>query len=338
MRYIGSKNKILPFINNTITKTYGSISNAVVADLFSGTACVAELFKSLGARVITNDYMEFSYAFQTAKIKLNNVPDCNFKYDDALRTLNELNGIDGFFFENYTAEGTESKTHRRNYFSASNARKIDAIRQKIGYWRTEGMINEDMFYLLVSDLVDAVTKVSNTSGTYGAFLKIDDARKHKALKLVPSLFQSNGKENQCYCSDIFEIIDQVKGDILYLDPPYNSRQYPPYYHILETVVKYDNPAIYGVTGRRPYAEHLSPLCVKDEALLSLLNIVDRAHFSHIYISYSTDGIVDYKELCDKLKSFGDVDCFYQPHRRYKSNSSGTEKKKLKEIIIYVKKR
>ena len=157
------------------------------------------------------------------------------------------------------------------------------------------------------------------------------------MNLLPFDFVDNKKENEAYCSDISEIIDELNGDILYLDPPYNSRQYPPYYHILETAVLYDSPSIYGITGRRPYQEQLSPFCMKDKALPALVDLVRRAQFSDIYISYSTDGIVDYQALCEELAQFVDVKCFFKPYRRYKSNSGGNGDKSVKEIIIYAKK-
>ena len=132
-----------------------------------------------------------------------------------------------------------------------------------------------MFYLLCADLVNVL---SFQNICYMGLLKIDDQRKHKPIELIPTTFIDNGQDNECFNKDIFEIIDEVSGNILYLDPPYNSRQYPPYYHILETVTDYDNPAIYGLTGRRPYRDKLSPFCMKDKALPALLNIVERARF------------------------------------------------------------
>lgn len=338
MRYIGSKNRVLGFISDVVEDTYGVCSDAVVADLFSGTACVAELFKGKGARIISNDYLHFSYALQIAKIKLNKVPQCRVDYDSALSTLNELAGVKGFFADEYTLEGTTGKNFSRNYFSFENACKIDAICIQLRRWLHDGAIDTDMFYLLSASLVDAITKVSNTSGTYGAFLKIDDARKYKPILLEPIPITSNGKNNDCYCEDIRDVIKKVEGDILYLDPPYNSRQYPPYYHILETAVLYDAPNIYGLTGRRPYEEQLSPFCMKDQALPSMVDLVRKAAFPHIYISYSTDGIIPYRDLVRDLGQHGNVQCFFRDYRRYKSNDGGEPKKQLKEIVIYVEKR
>lgn len=326
MRYIGSKTRVLDFIDDTITQTFGDYSNATVADLFSGTVCVAEMFKRKNATVITNDYMFFSYAFQIAKIKLNSLPKCKIDYHDAINELNQLPGIKGFFCKNYCYEST----NERNYFTKGNACKIDAICMTLRRWLAEKKINEDMFYLLTASLIDAITRVSNTTGTYGTFLKINDPRMFKSLMLEPIVITNNNKKNCCYCEDIMELISKIEGEILYLDPPYNGRQYPPYYHILETATLYDEPNIYGKTGRRPYAEKISPSCQKENAKKAMIKLVSEARFNHIYISYSTDGIIDYKELCNDLEEYGDVKCFFKPYKRYKSNSNGN----VEESVSY----
>ena len=338
MRYIGSKVRILDFIDKVISDTYGDVRNVILADLFAGTASVSEFFKKKGAQIISNDYMCFSYALQIAKIKLNSIPECRIGYEEAIEKLNTLEGENGFFLQEYTREQTVEKDYERNYFSVGNARKIDAICHQLAIWKENGDINDEMFYLLSASLVDAITKVSNTSGTYGAFLKIDDKRMYKKIELEKLTLYDNGLDNECYCEDILSLIKKIRGDILYLDPPYNSRQYPPYYHILETAVLYDDPPIYGLTGRRPYEDKISPFCIKEKALTALENVVNEAQFKHIYISYSTDGIIPYRLLCERLKSYGEVDCFFRDYRRYKSNDGGKSEKPLKEIIVYVKKR
>lgn len=345
MRYIGSKEKVLPFIEEVILNSVGEVEGAKFGDLFSGTTCVAQHFKKLGVKLITNDYMSFSYAFQIAYIKNNSIPQFsklksqnNYNdYKEILGYLNNLNGVEGFFYREYTKEGTKKGKYQRNYFSEENGKKIDAIRIAIGNWYNKGLITKDEFYILLASLVDGVTKVSNISGTYGAFLKFDEQRKNKCLMLEPIKEINSKYAHCCYCEDIFNLIECVNGDILYLDPPYNSRQYPPYYHILETVTLYDEPAIYGRTGRRPYQDKLSPFCIKREAGDAIKTVIDKAKFEHIFLSYSTDGLLSKKEIFELLSSIGYVKVFEEKYRRYKSNSNGDRKKTLKEIIFYVRK-
>ena len=125
MRYIGSKAKILSFINDTIAQTFGAIDGATVADLFAGTCSVAAMFKHENASIITNDYLWFSYALQTARVKLNAEPDSNISYADAINELNVLQGVNGFFFREYTTEGTAHSKYVRNYFDSANAKRIN---------------------------------------------------------------------------------------------------------------------------------------------------------------------------------------------------------------------
>jgi len=345
LRYIGSKDKVLEFIESSIVDTIGNLDGATIADLFCGTTTVAQHFKRQGAKIISNDYMTFSYAFQVAYIRNNEIPTfdklankCGLNnYQEVLQYLNDRNGVKGFFFEEYTKEGTKNKAYQRNYFSEDNAIRIDSIRSKLEEWYIAKLISQDEYYILITSLIDAVTKVSNTSGTYGAFLKFDEPRKSKRLELEAIDIYNNGQLNECYCEDIFDAIKHIEGDVLYLDPPYNSRQYPPYYHILETVTLYDKPAIYGKTGRRPYNDKLSPFCMKNKVSNALFKIVAEARFNHIFISYSTDGLLPQDEIMKILSPVGKIDIFEASHRRYKSNSNGEEKSGLKEILIYVNK-
>lgn len=339
MRYIGSKSKVLSFINETIQETTGEIEGKVIADLFAGTACVGEYFKKNQARVISNDYMQYSYALQMAKIGINTEPNCYYTYNQALQLLNNLKGIEGFFYKEYSLNGTANAKYQRNYFSQENAMKIDEIRKQLADWYSNELIDMQMYQLINASLVDAITRVSNTSGTYGAFLKVDDNRKYKELTLVPIELYDNGMANQCYCDDIFNVINEIKGDILYLDPPYNSRQYPPYYHILESAVSNETPSIYGKTGRRYYNDKLSPFCIKAQALPAMSNLVKTADFEDIYISYSTEGLIPHAELCKELSQYGETNIFFKNYRRYKSNGGDiTLDNKLKELIIHVRKR
>ncbi len=121
---------------------------------------------------------------------------------------------------------------------------------------------------------------------------------------------------------------RVKGiDILYLDPPYNERQYAPNYHILETIAKWDKPKIKGVTGMRPYEEQKSEFCNAKTGIKALREIIEKNNFKHLLLSYNDEGIMPEKEILKLFNKSGKREIAEQNYQRYKSNSNGKQKTK-----------
>ncbi|VVB57041.1 D12 class N6 adenine-specific DNA methyltransferase [uncultured archaeon] len=342
MRYIGSKQNLLDFLGRHIRSAMSKKDNLLFADLFSGTTAVSKHFKKLGYRIVSNDYMTFSYVLQQAYILTNAPPDFEStpysQYVKVLDFFNTLKPVKGFFYKNYCYEGTHNKPFSRNYFSGPNAMKIDAILHQLKTWKEDGITIDCEDAVLRASLIEAVNNVSNISGTFGAFLKKDDPRKFNTLQLQPINFIPSDKEHKCFNQDIKDIIEKVEGDVLYLDPPYNQRQYPPYYHILETISLGDEPDIYGKTGRRPYKEKLSPFCVRTKAAAAFENIIEKTPIDKIFLSYNTEGILSVPELQNLLLNYGSVKIFTREYRRYKSNGNGSGDKKVQEVLLYVNRR
>ncbi len=341
MRYIGSKARVLDFLEDCIHSCIPTRKGLAFVDLFAGTTIVAQHFKRLGYRIISNDYMAFSYILQLAMIKNSREPSFRKlgigNYRTTLKLLNSLKTHKGFFYNNYCKNGQPKGSFQRNYFSPDNAGKIDAIMQKLRKWRQEIKISFNQEAILRASLIDAVTRVSNISGTYGSFLNRDDPRKFKQMHLEPLMFIPSQEKHTCFNKDALTLIDRLSGDILYLDPPYNQRQYPPYYHILETLSLDDEPAIYGKTGRRPYKDKLSPFCIKTQAKAALTSLIKRAQFKHIFISYNSEGLLTTHQIRTLMSAFGKVKIFSRPHRRFRSNNNGKNHTKVKELLFYVHK-
>ena len=251
--------------------------------------------------------------------------------------LNCLPGKKGFIFNAYCPSGINECG--RQYLSDVNGQKIDAVRQQIEAWRVAGDITKNEFYLLLLPLLEATSKVSNISGTYAAYLKHWDARTYKPLTLVPVDIIQSQLEHRVYRKTANDLINEIQCDVLYIDPPYNTRQYITNYHLLETIARYDNPSIHGKTGLRDYEEsEKSEYCSKTTCLSALTDLVEKADARHIVFSYSNEGILSPDEILSVLSSRGEATLgFAIDYQRFKSHSKGSNRAKcVQELLFHAK--
>lgn len=344
LRYIGGKSQLLGYIEAVISEN--AVGNeSVFCDIFSGTGSVARHFKSK-YEMHANDLLHFSFVVQKATVENNKNP---LFYNlnkvgiyDPIKFLEESKieksklDINSFFITQNYAPNDKCD---RMYVSSKNALRIDFIRNIIEAWKQNSLIDELEYYYLLAALIEGVPYVSNITGTYGAYLKQWDKRALKDFEMARLDVTDNGRQNKSYNNDANILIRELEGDILYLDPPYNSRQYAPNYHLLETISKYDNPEIKGVTGMRPYENEKSSFCKKNEVLEVFEDLVDRAKFSNIILSYSTDGLMTSEQIEKVFKKHGVENSYKRydiPYRKYK----GKIVKKdvgLQEYLFYIRK-
>jgi len=342
MRFIGSKVLLLTEIEKVIKENVQSAQ--LFCDLFSGTSVVGRYFKK-DYKIISNDLLYFSYVLQKASIEVNKKP-----LYDKLQNLLDMNPFEylvntevsidcfeetPFIYQNYSP----NEDCDRQYFTNENALRIDFIRQSIEKWKNEEIINEQEYFYLLAALIEGIPFVSNIAGTYGAFLKHWDKRAFKKFELIQIDLYDNNKNNISFNKDSNQLIKEISGDILYIDPPYNQRQYAPNYHILETIARYDNPQIRGKTGLRPYDDIKSKYCVKREVLKNFQELIHCANFKHIIVSYSTEGIMNMEDIEKTLNEYGNPNTYklYKiPYRRYK-HRPGKVEHDLHELLFYIQK-
>ena len=354
MRYIGSKLNLLSHIEEIVDNL--GVKKGIFCDLFAGTACVAAHFKREGFQIISNDLLELSYAFQRALIAnseepefvgivetLGDVPNDSpppnlSPYHKVVAWLNCLPGKKGFIFHSYCPSG--SNEYGRQYLSDSNGQKIDAIRQQIRQWRDAGEITENEFYLLLLPLLEATSKVANISGTYGAYLKHWDPRTYKDLTMVPTEIIRSDVPHQVFRGDANQLIEDIRCDVLYLDPPYNTRQYIANYHLLETVARYDAPALHGKTGlRNDDDSEKSAYCSKSDCYRAFQDLIEKADARHILVSYNNEGILSRDEVMSILSLRGEPRCDSPiDYRRFKSHSHGDQPaldNRVQELLFHL---
>ena len=213
------------------------------------------------------------------------------------------------------------------YFSNENGLRIDAIRQEIENWKRENLLLENEYYILLSCLIETVSLYANVAGVYAAFYKKWDPRAVKRLELRRIELYNNQKKNIVHNLNSLDLVENINTDILYLDPPYNERQYLPNYHILETIAKYDNPTIKGVTGIRDYENKKSTFCNPKTALRDLELIIQKSNFKHLILSYNSEGIMSQEDIIALMSNYGKVEFEQFLYARFKSNNKGLSKTK-----------
>ncbi|WP_225744451.1 DNA adenine methylase [Marinilactibacillus sp. Marseille-P9653] len=343
MRYLGNKTKLLPFIDEVIKKY--NITGEVFADLFAGTSAVSDHMKGK-YKIITNDFMYYSFVFSKAKTLNFELPKFEYFINQYLITpfewLNSRKYTPDehyFIYQNYSPKGD------RQFFIEENAIKIDGMRLDIEELYQEKLLSEAEYYFLLASLLESVTKISNTSGTYEAFFKFWESRSNKPLVLSPLEMENSFSvdlTNISFNEDTNFLIRHIAGDIAYIDTPYTITQYASAYHILETIARYDIPEIAGKTGRRQNGRRMSQYSRKQLAKFAFEDMFRQLNFEHILISYSNQSLVPLDELVDLAKLFAvNHEVFIEevPYREYKNLNSSQKGngKKLNEVIIYFKK-
>ena len=297
----------------------------VFFDVFAGTGVVGRHFKQQGFRVVANDIQYYAYCLNRAQLGINHVPrfanapvdrkDHRCRLDAVLAYLNGLPGIEGFVFQHYCSDQGAG----RMYFTNVNGVRCDAIRMKIEEWRSFGLINESEYFYLLASLIDGMDRVANTASVYAAYLKHFKTSSRKPLQLMPIPIIWSQYRHSAFNQDGSELVGRVHCDVMYMDPPYNQRQYCTNYHVLETIARYDRPEVYGVTGLRPHADQKSNFCRKHHALPALDAMVHDAKARFVFLSYNSEGLMPRKDIEDTLAQYGRIEVVSQDHSRFRAD-------------------
>jgi adenine-specific DNA-methyltransferase len=331
MNYIGSKLSLLEFLDKSISKITGNNTNRVFCDLFAGTGAVGTYFKNRGYKIIANDIQYYSYVLNRhyvgnytqleidglSKI-LSDLKISNDKCGVVCEYLQNINGISGFVTNNYCPTNSEN----RMYYTIENGKKCDAIREQIEQWHNDSLINDNEYFYLLATLLEAIDKVANTASVYGAFLKKFKKSAQKILSLNPLPLYENDKEHEIYNKDVSKLITEIYPDILYLDPPYNSRQYAANYHVLETIARNDNPELKGKTGLRDWRKtQKSKYCLKSKVEGEFDFLVKNTSAKYIFLSYNNEGLMPLSMIRQIMSKYGEYGFFTQEYNRFKADSN-----------------
>ncbi|HSL70841.1 MAG TPA: DNA adenine methylase, partial [Longimicrobiales bacterium] len=338
MRYIGNKTRLLGFIRRVLRQR--AVAPGRALDPFCGTASVARALKRWGFSVVAADVMRYAYVFGRAYVETAAHPrfaqpvQLGYhrvrSFSALLRALADLPPLHGFTYQNFTP--ASSTAHRRMYFTPENGARIDAIRTWLHDAQRNHLLSDDAFYLLLAALIEAADRVANTTGVYAAYVKSWQPNAVRALELRPERIIA-GNSCHAYQQDAVELVAGFGPfDLLYLDPPYNTRQYPGYYHVPELIATgwfEQPPALRGKTGLLPDAHLRSVWCSVRKAEAALETLLASAECRDVVMSYNAEGIIPESTIERLLKEFGrraTYQRYRHTYRRYRADADGENRK------------
>lgn len=313
-RYLGNKYSLLPFIKGVVDARCPR--TAVFADLFSGTGAVSSAFQDSHV-IITNDILYSNYLANMAWFGPGHADPRLLA--EIIGTLNAARTTD----DNYMSENFAD-----TYFSADDCRKIGYIREEIGRLHSAGEINGREFALLVTSLLYAMDRIARTCGHYDAYRRTGEFTGPLELPL-PLARPDNNPANSCHNRDITDLAPEIQADIVYLDPPYNSRQYCDTYHLLENVARWEKPALKGVARKFDRSRLKSAFCT-GKAPEEFARLIQAINARYILLSYNnmshkgdnrSNARISDSHIMEIFSAKGRVEVFSEDYRPFSAGKS-----------------
>lgn len=312
-RYLGNKYKLLPFISRVVDEECPGVES--VADIFAGTGAVASAF--LKKQVFTNDLLYSNYI-------------CNLAWFGS-QSYSKKKLVEYIGYYNTvapTGENYMTVNFSNTFFSRADCAKIGFIREDIEEKFRLKKLNQRERALLITALLYAMDKIANTCGHYDAY--IQGAQYDKPLELsVPMAEEHNQTGNKCYNTDANKLVRRLKADLVYIDPPYNSRQYSDAYHVLENVARWEKPEVHGVARKMDRTALKSDYCTQKatDAFEDLIQHIDAKYILFSYNNMATKGndrsnakITD-EDIVRILGAKGQVSVFSSNYKAFSAGKS-----------------
>ena len=315
-RYLGNKNSILSFIDEIIKSEIGEFDS--FCDIFSGTGVVGAYFNDANRKIISNDLLYQNFISLNAF--LNPMEYDASKVEKYIKEFNALKA---------TRENYFSKNFGDRYFSMEVAKKIGTIREQIKKLYISDALNLKEKHILLTSLNYSIDRIANTVGHYDAYIKKDIREQRFEMKML-EIDDAKNRGNEVHNSDANLLIRDIECDVLYLDPPYNSRQYCDAYHLLENLSLWQKPEVFGVAKKFDRSKLKSEYSLKSAAE-SFDDLIKNAKCKYILLSYNNMGErgnsrsnakISDAEIMESMSKRGKVKVF---EKKYKAFTTGKSK-------------
>ena len=319
VKYIGSKASLVDTIFAFVQEHLPSVAPKTLIDVFTGTTRVGQAFRSKGWQVTTSDLSWASEAYSHAFIL--RTAESGQRIPSLIETLRALPPQSGWITSKYcdvvSATGGVVKM-----WKPVNGQKADAMRDQIAAWEASGECNHHEAMILVACLIMALDKVDSSVGVQQAYLKTWAARASNPLELVDLPFPSGPAGSHILGNALTN--NYTPATVAYLDPPYSAHSYATYYHILDSITRWDKPAVGLKTNRR--IDRVSSDDAHDESMTSSWNskrtalesfilLVERLPVQYAVISYNDESLVPLEALTAALGSRFEIIVKKIPYKR-----------------------
>lgn len=325
-RYVGSKSKLCEWIDEKLNSECQMCSSFF--DVFAGTGVVTQSLLNSYSSFYINDFL-----FSNEIIYKGFFLDLPYSEQVLNGIRNYYNSLDATkLVDNYV-----SLNYGDKYFSYNDAKIIGFIREDIENKKNNGKVNDKEYYILISSLIYSLDRAANTVGHYEAYIKGKSIRSSFCFELIQP-YDVKGKTIGIYRKDANLLAKTISCDIAFLDPPYNSRQYSRFYHVLETIVKWDKPELYGV-AMKPKEENMSIYC-RGGAAAAFDELVHSLQAKYIVVTYnntykskstSSQNKITLEQIEQSLNKRGSTKVFDKPYRFF--NAGKTEFDDHKEYLF-----
>lgn len=329
-RYTGCKAKLTSWIRQTILKNCCD-SNSF-CDIFAGTSVVTEKMINDYSDYYINDFL-FSneIIYKAFYMKQDYSEEKIYKYASKYNSINVDDIKDNYFNINFGGK----------FFSDRDAKLIGEIREDLE--NCNNNLNEKEKCILLASLLYSADRSANTCGHYDAYIKKVNVRSSFRFELINPVIKTSFDERNIYIfrEDANVIAKKIKADIVYIDPPYSSRQYSRFYHVLENIAKWEKPELYGV-ALKPIEENMSDYC-KSKALDAFKDLIYSLECKYIIVSYnntyssksnSSKNKMTLSEIKEVLGKKGETKVISKKHKAF--NTGSTEFIDHKEYLFITK--
>ncbi|MBW1606461.1 DNA adenine methylase [Lactobacillus sp. Sy-1] len=312
-RYIGSKYKLMPWIKKLLLENTQGTS---FFDVFAGTGSVTEEMLDSYDTFYINDFLYSNEIIFNAFFSNESYSESKLtKYKDEFNSIQKRQYDDSYFSDNFG----------NKYFSMHDAEVIGEIRERIHLSQD---INKREKSILIASLIYSADSIANTVGHYDAYRKIKGIENKFNFRLIKTI-DTEGKNIHIYRSDANELVSKISADIVFLDPPYNSRQYSRFYHILEDLAEWNKPELFGI-ALKPKPENMSDYS-RTKAPEVFDDLVQNINAKYIAVTYnntyegakssSSRNKITHEQILESLNKVGKTQVFNKGYRFFNAGNT-----------------